>query len=100
MDNPSLAEIFLSFQNYLNTEQTIREVTYFFVNYTYHNIYERLSQEIRNTLKDLDNDAREIATALQIIHQEGGEAKRKLFIPLIVHISFVCIPLFQCHKVV
>lgn len=48
-----MSEIFSSFQDYLNTEQELRE-------------------GIRNIVKDIEQTAREILTTLQKIHHEGG----------------------------
>ncbi|XP_044738662.1 translin [Chrysoperla carnea] len=46
-----MTEIFGSFQEYLNTEQELRE-------------------QIRETVRDIDRISREIVTLLQVIHQE------------------------------
>jgi len=53
MSNVIMTEIFTSFQDYLHSEQNIRE-------------------EIRNTVKEIEKNAREILTVLQIIHQDNG----------------------------
>ncbi|XP_069703496.1 translin [Periplaneta americana] len=52
MSSP-MSEIFTSFQDYLNTEQELRE-------------------EIRTIVKDIEQSAREVLTTLQSIHHEGG----------------------------
>lgn len=48
-----MSEIFNSFQEYLSSEQELRE-------------------DIRNSVKDIEQTAREILTTLQSIHHEGG----------------------------
>ncbi|KAF2896381.1 hypothetical protein ILUMI_09796 [Ignelater luminosus] len=53
MSNIIMTEIFTSFQDYLHSEQNVRE-------------------EIRNIVKEIEKNAREILTVLQIIHQENG----------------------------
>jgi len=53
MTNIIMTEIFTSFQDYLHSEQNMRE-------------------EIRNIVKEIEKNAREILTALQVIHQENG----------------------------
>jgi len=53
MSSEAVANIFSSFQKYFDTEQDLRE-------------------EIRNTVKEIENHAREILTVMQVIHQENG----------------------------
>ncbi|KAB0804728.1 hypothetical protein PPYR_01698 [Photinus pyralis] len=53
MSNIIMSEIFTSFQDYLHSEQNMRE-------------------EIRNIVKEIEKYAREILTVLQVIHQENS----------------------------
>ncbi|KAK4885724.1 hypothetical protein RN001_001995 [Aquatica leii] len=53
MSNIVTTEIFTSFQDYLHSEQNIRE-------------------EIRQIVKEIEKNAREILTVLQVIHQENS----------------------------
>lgn len=71
MPNKIITDIFTSFQSYLISEQDIRDVSTPII------IQKRLFiikkfQEIRNIIKDIESNAREIATVLQIIHRDSS----------------------------
>ncbi|KAF5299575.1 hypothetical protein FQR65_LT09380 [Abscondita terminalis] len=59
MSNIIMTEIFTSFQDYLNSEQNIRE-------------------EIRQIVKEIEKNAREILTVLQLIHHENSGQESKV----------------------